>query len=92
MTKVNRDEIEILRKKKYTLKEVARLIGVVPSAVWYELKSFTRKGRRYDAAYAHHRAYARRKYARAQGRTIGLNAKLQKVGVRTSWMTSRPRM
>ena len=61
------------------MKEIAKAIGVVPSAVWYELKSFTRKGRPYDAEYAHHRAYARRKYARAQGRTIALHPELKKT-------------
>jgi IS30 family transposase len=47
--------------------------------VWYELKHFTRKGRAYNAAYAHHRAYAKRKYARAQGRTIALHNDLRQV-------------
>ncbi|MDP3645972.1 MAG: IS30 family transposase [bacterium] len=61
------------------MKEVAKAIGVVASAVWYELKTFTRKGRAYNAAYAHHRAYVKRKYARAQGRTIALHPKLKKT-------------
>jgi IS30 family transposase len=52
---------------------------MVPSAVWYELKKHTRKGRAYDAVYAHHRAYAKRKYSRAQGRTIALDPALKKT-------------
>lgn len=59
--------------------EIARAIGVVPSAIWYELKKHTRRGRVYDAAYAQHRAYAKRKYARAQGRTIALDSELKKI-------------
>lgn len=61
------------------MKEIARTIGVVPSAIWYELRAFTRKGRAYNAAYAHHRAYVKRKYARAQGRTIALHPTLKKT-------------
>lgn len=61
------------------MKEIAKAIGVVTSAVWYELKTFTRKGRPYNAAYAHQRAYAKRRYARAQGRTIALNSVLKNV-------------
>lgn len=53
--------------KGYTLAEIAGALGTVPSAVWYEIKKHTRKGRTYDAAYAHHHAYTKRKYAKAQG-------------------------
>lgn len=79
LTKADRDEIEILKRKNYTLAEIAKTLGVVPSAIWYECANFMRKGRPYNAAYAHHRAYARRKYARAQGRTIALHPKLKKT-------------
>ena len=68
-----------MKRKKYTLAEIARAIGAVPSAIWYELKTFTRKGRTYDAAYAQQRAYAKRKYGRAQGRTIALDPALKKT-------------
>lgn len=61
------------------MKEIAKVIGVAPSAVWYELKKRTRKGGAYSAAYAHHHAYVRRKYSRAQGRTIALHPALRKV-------------
>lgn len=61
------------------MKEIGKVIGVVASAVWYELDTFTRKRRTYNAAYAHQRAYAKRKYARAQGRTIALNPELRKT-------------
>lgn len=59
------------------MKEIARTLGVVPSAIWYELKTFTRKGRSYNATYADQRAYTKRKYARAQGRTIALHPALR---------------
>ena len=61
------------------MKEIGKAIGVVASAVWYELDTFTRKGRAYNAAYAHQRAYTKRKYARAQGRTIALHPELKKT-------------
>lgn len=78
-TKADRDEIEILKYKGYTLAEIAGTLGTVPSAVWYELKKHTRKGRTYDAAYAHHRAYTKRRYAKAQGRAIALDPALRKT-------------
>ena len=53
------------------------MIGVVPSAVWYELKTRTRKRRRYNAAYAHHCAYVKRKYARNKGQTIAMDPNLK---------------
>lgn len=68
-----------MKRKGYTLAEIARAIGAVPSAIWYELKKHTRKGRPYDATYAQQRAYAKRKYARAQGRTIALHTDLRKT-------------
>lgn len=55
------------------------MIGVAPSAIWYELNKHTRKGRPYNAAYAHQRAYVKRKYSRAQGQTIALHPDLKKV-------------
>lgn len=61
------------------MKAIASAIGVVPSAVWYELHKRTRKGRRYDAAYAHHRAYVKRKYAKTQGHMIALNPELKRI-------------
>lgn len=45
------------------------------SAIWYELQK-TRKGRPYDAAYAHHLSYVRRKYSRAVGKKIALDPEL----------------
>lgn len=47
--------------------------------MWYELCKHTRKSRRYDATYAQHRAYVKRKYSRAQGRTIALHPELKKT-------------
>ena len=79
MTRSDRDQIQILRRKKYSLQDIAECLGVVKSAIWYELKKRTRKGRRYNAAYAQGRAYVKRKYSRAQGRTIALHARLRKV-------------
>jgi transposase, IS30 family len=79
LTKADRDEIEILKRKKYTLTDIGKAIGRVASAVWYELKTYTRKGRVYNAEYAHLRARVKRMYCRVQGQTIALNPELQKV-------------
>ena len=61
------------------MKEIAKVIGVVPSTVWYELKKRTRKRRRYNAAHAQHRAYVKRKYSRTQGQTIATDTDLKKL-------------
>lgn len=55
------------------------MLGMASSAVWYELRKNSRKGKPYDADYAQLRAYTRRKYSRAQGKTIAMDASLQKV-------------
>jgi transposase, IS30 family len=51
----------------------------VASAVWYELKTYTRKGRVYNAAYAQARVKVKRRNSRTQGRTIALNSALRKI-------------
>jgi IS30 family transposase len=49
----------------------------VKSAIWYELTK-SRKRRSYDAEYAQHISYVRRKYSRAVGQKIALDRDLRK--------------
>jgi len=49
------------------------------SAISYELKKFTRKGRRYDAEYANLRAYQKRQYSKHDGKKIVSNKELRKL-------------
>lgn len=77
LSKHDRNEIEILRGKGYSLALIARTLKRVKSAIWYELTK-TRKSRPYDAEYAQHMSYVRRKYARAIGQKIALDKDLRK--------------
>ncbi|MBU6491112.1 hypothetical protein KGQ25_03120, partial [Patescibacteria group bacterium] len=69
--------MSILKQKGYSLADIGQALNRPKSAVWYELRK-TRKGRPYDAAYAHHVSYVRRKYARAVGRKIALDTELRR--------------
>jgi IS30 family transposase len=74
--KDDRDEIQILRSKGYSLQDIADVLNRPKSGIWYELQK-KRKGRPYDAAYAHHLSYVRRKYTRAVGQKIALDPSLR---------------
>lgn len=52
-------------------------MGVCPSAIWYELRTKTRKGRRYNAKYAEHLTRVRRTYNRIVGKRIASNPALK---------------
>lgn len=77
LNKHDRNEIEILNAKGYSLAAIAHTLKRVKSAIWYELTK-TREKRAYDAEYAHHVSYVRRKYARAIGQKIALDRDLRK--------------
>ena len=49
------------------------------SALSYEISKRTRKGRKYNAAYAHHHAYVKHKYTRVRPNTIALHPKLRET-------------
>jgi len=49
----------------------------VESALSYEISKRTRKGRKYNAAYADHHAYVKHKYTRVRPNTIALHPKLR---------------
>lgn len=67
-----------MTNKGYSLRDIEEAIGLRHSSVAYELKKRTRKGRRYDAAYAKHHAYVKRKYSKAIGMKIVSNPDLRK--------------
>lgn len=62
--------MEILRRKGYSLRDIGEALGVWFTALAYELRTNTRKRRRYNAEYAKLRAYTRRRYARPVGTKI----------------------
>lgn len=77
LNKHERNEIEILRTKKYSLATIARTLKRPKSGIWYELQK-ARKDRSYDAKVAEHTTYVRRRYNRAVGKKIALNNGLRK--------------
>ncbi len=62
--------MEILRRKGYSLRDIGKVLGVWFTSIAYELRTNTRKRRKYDAAYAKLRAYTKRRYARPVGTKI----------------------
>lgn len=70
MTDAERVEVEILRRRGYSLREIGESLGIWFTAIAYELRTNTRKKRRYNAAYAKQRAYTRRRYARPVGTKV----------------------
>ena len=76
MSDADKSEIEILRRRKYSLREIAKTLKRHKSGIWYELQK-TRKGRKYDAAYAKHIAYIRAWRSRKTGKKIALNPPLR---------------
>lgn len=70
-------EISILKRKKYSLRAIARALGRSVSSVSGELRRNRVRGA-YDAKKAAHKAYARRKYAKYQGMKIVEHASLRK--------------
>ena len=76
LSDAERSEIEILRGRNYSLKEVAAALKRPKSTVGYEFKK-RRKGRTYDATYAKHIAYVRARRGRKVGKKIALNRELR---------------
>jgi IS30 family transposase len=75
---VERDEIHILKRKGYSLREIGTSLGIWWTAVGYEVRTNARKDRPYDATVAKHKAYVKRKYARPTGTKIVGNEFLRK--------------
>lgn len=74
----DRHELSILRKKGYSLREIAREVGKHPSSVSRELtRNHSRVDKQYVAKKAHHKAYVRRKYSKYQGMKIREHQELE---------------
>ena len=66
---MERNEIEILKTRKYSLREIARVLRRSISTISDELRRNSVRGK-YNAKKAAHKAYVRRKYAKYQGMKI----------------------
>ena len=71
---VERDQIEILQVKGYSLRDIASVLNRAPSTVSREL---ARIPGTYVAQTAHHKAYVKRKYSKYQGMKIRTDMKLE---------------
>lgn len=77
--KSDRRELELLFNRSYKQKEIAKALRKTESAISYELKTFTRKNRKYDAEYAILRAYQKRNRSKHAGKKIVGNKELRKT-------------
>lgn len=78
MTKFDRDEIHLLKRKGYTQEEIADRITVSQQAISYELRKKTRHGRLYDSRYAEHKTRVNQNYKRVRPNTIVEHPNLRK--------------
>lgn len=72
-----RMELAILRKKGYSIRTIARELGINPSSLSRELKRNSSRDHRYDGRKANHKAYVRRKYSKYEGMKIRKSAWLE---------------
>ena len=71
--------MELLLNRSYKQKEIARALRKAESAISYELKTFTRKNRKYNAEYAILRAYQKRNGSKHEGKKIVSSKELRKL-------------
>ena len=65
-----------MRRRKYSIREIARTLKRHVSGIWYELQK-KRKEKRYDATYAKHLSYVRMRRKRKVGKKIALDPSLR---------------
>lgn len=70
LSKSERKEIALFKKKKYSLRDIAKMLGRAVSTISEEIARRKKKNGVYDPNYAHHRAYTKRKYAKYQGMKV----------------------
>ena len=75
----DRRELKFLLDKGYQQKEIAEILRKAESAISYELKTFTRKNRKYDAEYAILRAYQKRWRSKYAGKKIVSDKELRQT-------------
>jgi len=88
LTQADRDRLQALRDAGTTQEEIAMILKVDPSTISREIsrnrrkyrkkKNIKNKNARYEAGVAEHKAYARRKYAKYQGKKIEENKDLRR--------------
>ena len=77
LSKSERNEIFILKEKKYSLRKIAEALGRSVSTISDELR-LGKVRRHYDPLKAHHKAYVRRWQSKYQGMKIVSDRELQK--------------
>lgn len=79
MTRIDRHEIHLLKRKGFTQKEIASRIRVSQQAISYEILEKTRSFRSYDSEYAGYVTYVRKHHKRTRGNTIAEHPDLRKT-------------
>lgn len=74
--KNERNELSVLLKKGYSLRDIGSVLKKNPSSVSREIKNNSVNGQ-YDPRKAHHRAYKKRKYSKYQSMKIRNNPRLE---------------
>lgn len=75
-SKNKRNELSVLLKKGYSLRDIASVLEKNPSSVSREVKN-NRVNGQYDPRKAHHKAYKKRKYSKYQSMKIRDDPKLE---------------
>lgn len=76
LTKTERLEIAVLKEKRYSLREIARVLKRSPGTLSDEIKRNGTRGK-YDPEKANHKSYVKRKYSKYQGMKIAGQPKLR---------------
>lgn len=87
-TSEERSELQILHNKGYSARSIAKVLGRSPNTIAAELKRNSYTSGEYAAGYAKQRAYARRKYAKYQGKKIEEHTDLRVyviTGLQSGW-------
>jgi len=96
LNQFDRDRIESLLDNNSSQKEIANILEIDPSTISREIKRNRRRKRKnnkiilgkYKATVANHKAYARRKYAKWQGKKIEDGNDLKEfiiIGLKSGW-------
>ena len=78
ITKVERLEIAILRKKQYSMRSIAKSMGCSPNTISYEINKNSVNGT-YDPYKAHQKAQTRKKYRKFQYSKIEKYPEIKKI-------------
>ncbi len=75
--KDERNELSVLLKKGYSLRNIAFVLEKNPSSISREINNNSDTNGQYDPEMAHHKAYLKRKYSKYQSMKIRINLKLE---------------